>query len=329
MKRSSSALMAKFWKTPSHWFGRSKGNVTANDAAIASNAAFVRHIEVSALVTLSQAHRQAEQLVERRARLASIEAKGYADQGLAALGSSMKAAHKVLARTTGKVDRIEHLFTSINSELRKIEERMEFIRSENMYEMQALLHKAQIKIDSTQPFIDSEILNPDKLSEMRGSGLRINIGCGHIQPEGFLNVDGRALPGVDIVSEATAIPLNEGEVEEIFSSHLIEHFSRHILERALLPHWRSLLKSGGVLTTIAPDGAAMLDALHTGEMSFEDFREVLFGGQDYNGDFHYNLIRPGDFIKLLERENFTDITINYSGKRNGKCFEFKISARKR
>lgn len=310
-------------------------------------------------------------MVEKRARIAAMEAKSYADEGFSALSASMRAAHKVVARSTVRLDHLERRlddmgsalnreiglslaedgykghwrrdveaalgnlerdFSNLNvaygDQLRGVEQRIEFIRSETMYEMQASLLKAGKAKAESEGGAVPQVLNPTKLQDMRTSGLRINIGCGHIQPEGFLNVDGRALPGVDIVSEATSIPLADGEVDEIFSSHLVEHFTRHMLERVLLPNWVSLLKPGGTLTTVAPDGAAMLSAVNSGEMTFDDFREVLFGGQDYDGDFHYNLIVPDDFAALLARVGFTDITQDYVGKRNGKCFEFKISARK-
>jgi tetrahydromethanopterin S-methyltransferase subunit G len=217
-----------------------------------------------------------------------------------------------------------------NEQLRNAEKRIEFVRSETMYEMQVSLAKANsLPHQEMNETKTAKIINQDKLAAMRRSGLRINIGCGHIQPKGFVNVDGRELPGIDIIADATNIPLEDGEVEEIFSSHLVEHFTSHILERLLLPYWLNLLKSGGTLTTVAPDGEAMLRAVNDGNMTFDDFREVLFGGQDYDGDFHYNLITPDSFTDVLTRAGFVDIDRIYTGERNGKCFEFKITARKR
>ncbi|MCW2361377.1 MULTISPECIES: class I SAM-dependent methyltransferase [Sphingobium] len=216
-----------------------------------------------------------------------------------------------------------------DQQLRNVEARIEFVRQETMYELQASIVRLAGKMhEGGKAATVAKILNADKVEAMRKTGLRLNVGCGHIQPEGYLQVDARALPGVDVIAEATNIPFADGEVDEIASAHLIEHFTAQVLNRVLLPHWRSRLKCGGQLTAVVPDGAAMLSAVNDGTMPFEDFREVLFGAQDYDGDFHYNLITPDSFSATLQRAGFVDIEAIYTGKKNGKCFEFKMVARK-
>jgi hypothetical protein len=241
--------------------------------------------------------------------------------------------HRIeFVRTSEFIPRLENierelgrLVNDYNTQLRNVEHRVEFVRSETMYEMQASRYRGSGQAPARTV---ARITEPAKVEAMRATGLRLNVGCGHIQLDGYLNVDSRALPGIDVVADATNLPFQENELAEIYSSHLVEHFTSHILERVLLPHWSALLQSGGVLTTIAPDGAAMLQALHDGEMEFSDFKEVIFGGQDYDGDFHYNILTPKTFSEALGRVGFKDIVEEYAGRRNGKCLEFKISARK-
>jgi hypothetical protein len=247
-----------------------------------------------------------------------------------AIGKEVGAAREDYVRRLGNLERdVCGIVVDYNNQLRNAEQRMEFVRSETLYELQASRYRDIAGAPRTpQAAKAAQIVNLTKLDDMRPNGLKLNVGCGHIQLDGYINVDGRALPGVDIVADATAIPLEPGAVAEIRSSHLVEHFTSHILDRVLLPHWSTLLKPGGVLTTVAPDGDAMLRAVNSGEMTFDDFKEVLFGGQDYDGDFHYNLVSPQSFARALERAGFVEITEEYSGKRNGKCFEFKILAKK-
>lgn len=267
----------------------------------------------------AEARQEAAVVVERlEAQLNSLQDgfKGQSDRGeadIAALATSIAATA-----------------ADCNSQLRSVEDRVEFVRKEIMYELQASLVREGGKFDSKGPDIGapSRILNTEKVDAMRGLGLRLNLGCGHILHADYINVDSRELPGVDVVAEVTDLPFANENVAEIMSSHLVEHFSSHVLDRVLLPYWKSLLTSGGQLTTVAPDGAAMLDAVNRGEMSYEDFREVLFGGQEYDGDFHYNLLTPDSFRETLERAGFTAIETVYEKKRNGKCFEFKTIARK-
>jgi hypothetical protein len=311
---------------------------------------------------------QIREWTEARIQLAAAEVRSYADDGLDALSSGVRAAGKSINRTARRLDEgdgrlsrfieateerlraIEDEFSKVRTDynaqlrnverdftgakvdhdkqIRNVEERLEFIRAETMYELQASLYKVSSNSAEASSTVEPQIINKAKLASMSADGPRLNVGCGHIALEGYLNVDTRKLPGVDIVAEATALPLEEGSVQEIASSHLVEHFTANILQKVVLPYWFRMLRPGGILTTVAPDGEAMLAGVHEGIMTFDDFREVLFGGQDYDGDFHYNLITPESFSDVLSRTGFVSIEKEYTGKRNGKCFEFRISARK-
>jgi hypothetical protein len=81
------------------------------------------------------------------------------------------------------------------------------------------------------------------------------------------------------------------------------------------------------LRAVTPDGAAMLSGVADGSYSFADFREVLFGGQDYEGDFHFNLLTPDSLRQLAEEAGFEAVEVPVQGRRNGQCFEFELIAR--
>jgi hypothetical protein len=156
----------------------------------------------------------------------------------------------------------------------------------------------------------------------------LNLGCGHIPLPGYLNVDRRELPGVDIVAEVGDLPLDPGEADEVHSAHLLEHFPQEQLRRQLLPYWYGLLKKSGVFTAIVPDAEAMIREYSAGAYPYGDLREVMYGGQDYDGDFHFNMFTPGSLAELLREAGFDDVQVIESGRRNGACFEFELSARK-
>ena len=153
------------------------------------------------------------------------------------------------------------------------------------------------------------------------------MGCGHIALPDYINVDARELPGVDIVGDVVDLQLPDGSVSEIFSAHLLEHFPQEQLQRSILPHWRNLLRPDGKFRAIVPDTEAMLIALKQDQMSYEDFREVIFGAQDYAGDFHFNMFTAASLKNILIQGGFHDVDILDQGRRNGKCFEFEILAR--
>jgi hypothetical protein len=203
-------------------------------------------------------------------------------------------------------------------------DRIEFIRREILFEMS---YGGASGNDSASRKRPTRVVNPDKLAEAQANGLRINLGCGHIPLDDYINVDQRDLPGVDVVSDVANLPIEPSTAREVFSSHLIEHFPQEMLRRRLLPYWKSLLAPGGTFRAIVPDGEAMLRGIGQGTYPFEDFREVLFGSQDYDGDFHFNMLTPASLTALMEEAGFIDISVPIQGRPNGKCFEFEIRAR--
>lgn len=216
---------------------------------------------------------------------------------------------------------------SLNSSVSYLLGRVEFVRRELMFEMRYGARKPSEKGDSLET--ETKILSPEKLRAARASGLRLNLGCGHAPLDGYLNVDRRALPAVDIVAEVDRLPFQDGDLDEISSAHLVEHFPQEQLRRELLPYWLRLLKPGGLFRAIVPDSEGMINAFKTGEYPFERLREVTFGGQDYDGDFHYNMLTPVSFSTLLSETGFADVEIVAANRENGGCKEFEIIARRR
>lgn len=220
--------------------------------------------------------------------------------------------------------RVDHLGQSLG----EVWDRIETMRREIMFEMryaQASTHAGPHA--PTAPEV--RVVSDEKITAAKMNGaIKLNLGCGHLPLDGYINVDMRELLGVDIVAEVGCLPFQLQSVNEISSAHLLEHFPQEELSRRLLPYWRSLLVDGGRFHAVTPDGRAMLAGVAAGTYSWEEFREVLFGGQDYEGDFHYNLFTPQSLSGVLERAGFRDVRIVDQGRRNGKCFEFEITATK-
>ena len=155
---------------------------------------------------------------------------------------------------------------------------------------------------------------------------RLNLGCGDLPLAGYLNVDPRDLPGVDIVAAVDDLPVAPGSVAEIFSVHLLGQFRQEALLR-LLPYWRSLLRPAGLFRAIVPDGSAMVAGLADGSYPFEEFRLALFGAPDGTGDVLRNLFTPDSLRHLLAEAGFTEIEIPVRGRRNDRWLEFEIVGR--
>lgn len=227
------------------------------------------------------------------------------------------------ATSSDEYDTLRNHLDAINQSTEYLLNRVEFIRREVMFEMRYGAGNDE-KMDDVEP----EIVDADKFKAARKNGLKLNLGCGHIAMDGYINVDRRKLPGVDIVADIDALPLKKGEATEIFSSHVLEHFPQEQLKRELLPYWVGLLKKDGQFRAVVPDGEAMAQNYAKGDYPYDDFREVMYGSQDYDGDFHYNMFTPDSLTALLEEAGLKDVELIASGRKNGACYEFEILAKK-
>jgi hypothetical protein len=249
----------------------------------------------------------------------------------------------VTSSTQQRIDETRTRLESITSSVQFLMGRVEFVRREVMFEMRYGAAPSGNGNGNGNGDGDgdgngngnghplkskSEILSPKKLAAARSERLRLNLGCGHIPLAGYLNVDRRALPGVDIVAEVDDLPFGPAEVDEILSSHLLEHFPQEQLSRELLPYLVGLLRPGGEFRAVVPDAQAMIQNYASGSYPFGSLREVTFGAQDYDGDFHYNMFTPQSLAEALQAAGLRNVKLIEAGRRNGVCFEFEIAGSK-
>lgn len=82
--------------------------------------------------------------------------------------------------------------------------------------------------------------------------IKLDLGCGPHKQAGFIGVDRRRFDGVDVVHDLLKPwPWKEGSVEEIFSSHVFEHFNGK--ERVFLfNEMGRVLQKGGKAVIVTP-----------------------------------------------------------------------------
>ncbi|MDM0033289.1 hypothetical protein QTI33_14235 [Variovorax sp. J22P271] len=293
---------------------------------------------------------QLPQLLDTISGINSRLARSEAEQ--ADLARSVPVALRTLTKDLRNLDeRFEPSIANLSADIRNLEDRLqssifnlssdfrpsisyllgrvEFVRRELMFQVRYGAPSNSLNNEKIRA--ESKILAPEKLEAAKISGPKINIGCGHVIVDGYLNIDLRELPGVDIVAEADELPFENEEIQEIQeirSSHMLEHFPQEQLRRSLLPYYFNLLKAGGKLVSIVPDAEAMIREYSNGSFPYEDLREVTFGGQDYDGDFHFNMFTPASLSALMKEAGFEKTEVIAQARRNGRCFEFEISATK-
>jgi predicted SAM-dependent methyltransferase len=300
------------------------------DIAVSSLAALAARLDVvethqpAILNAISSSNGTARVLARRVDDL--IETTAAADE----LVQALRRDHgDVLAATDSRLSSVEdHLravwdrFATANDELQPqlatiafLLRRVETVRAEMLNELR-YGGPAEDVVD-----VEPKIVNH---AAIEAADLRLNLGAGHIPLEGFVNVDMRELPGIDVVAPVDNLPFQRGALAEIFSSHTVEHFPEIELRRRLLPYWFSMLRPGGVFRAVVPDLDAMSAQFVRGEISFDSYRAVVYGGQEYEGDFHYTGFTPESLGHLLADAGFQKVEVLERGRPNGDCLEFEI-----
>lgn len=87
----------------------------------------------------------------------------------------------------------------------------------------------------------------------------LNVGCGkNIKPD-FICLDYTWRPGIDVCWDITKpLPFDDAKIEGLFSEHCLEHISYSECNFALKEFFR-ILKPGGIVRIIVPDGGLYLD----------------------------------------------------------------------
>ncbi|CAI1803638.1 Uncharacterized protein conserved in bacteria [Serratia quinivorans] len=254
-----------------------------------------------------------------------IESLGQEVKGLKALQEVepvVESPNNLVVSRSDLVEQKEGIL-QIDNAVHNVADRLEFVREELMFELRVKTGSFKDKTETVN--IESKVLSSDKYD----SGIRrINVGCGHVQIEGYINVDAREIPGVDIISSASELPFKDGELEEIYCAHLAEHFTELELKRIILPHWFSKIREGGQLHIVVPDAHSMIKDYIAGEMSFEDLRKVTYGAQDYEGDFHYTMFTTDSLTQLLIEAGFDSASVVEDNRKNGLCREMELIAQK-
>lgn len=87
--------------------------------------------------------------------------------------------------------------------------------------------------------------------------VKLDIGGGLNKKEGYLCVDKRNAPGIDYVVdiEKQRLPFDDGTIEEIYSSHTLEHIENIIF---VMNEFFRVIKWDGIIKIIVPDYRCMV-----------------------------------------------------------------------
>lgn len=196
--------------------------------------------------------------------------------------------------------------------------------------------------------------------------MRLNLGCGPDLREGYVNVDARPGADLVVDLSKFPWPWPDDSVEQILMLDFLEHFSYRKTDKILEECWRVLMPSSEIIIQV-PDfeecAKAVLRAfpfdcnkcekqiignegLHAGDPSHvaiahdecpycghqradsdDAALNRLYGGQDYEGNWHHTAFTKSRMRRYLERNgfvNFQDLEIVHQRIN----WNFKMSATK-
>lgn len=189
--------------------------------------------------------------------------------------------------------------------------------------------------------------------------MKLNLGCGRDIRQGYVNIDLHPGLGVDEVADLSKFPWfwNDESVDEILMLDFLEHFPYNQTDKILSEAWR-ILKMGGELTIQVPDATHLLRAINfsppfkcnrcgwdfpVGDLranffvcgscgqSWVDIAKAaqarLFGGQDYEGNWHFTTF-SGLLLREILRSNGFDKMEYLEKEHQWANWNFKVSVKK-
>lgn len=135
--------------------------------------------------------------------------------------------------------------------------------------------------------------------------MKLNLGCRNRPIPGFKGMDIDAHEGVDFVGDVSDLSqFDSDSVEEIYASHILEHFP-HPRTKAVLREWNRVLVPGGKLYVAVPDFGMVVNICYKNSMN-DWVRNFLWGDQEYKTAFHYNGFDEASLTELLYKSGFKE-----------------------
>jgi hypothetical protein len=138
--------------------------------------------------------------------------------------------------------------------------------------------------------------------------MKLEIGAGNKPTPGYIHLDERDLPDIEIIDDARILSKIENEsCDEILAKQVLEHFS-HRDTLNILKIWYSKIKPGGKIHIEVPDLKLFCTLWVNGYIREPWAFVSIYGGQDYDGNFHKAGFSVEYLTYLLNQVGFKDIT---------------------
>ncbi len=149
--------------------------------------------------------------------------------------------------------------------------------------------------------------------------VRLNLGCGEDRRAGYINVDAY-VPTADLQMDIFDLQMDDGVVDEIFSSHMLEHLGKYEVPK-VLTEWHRVLKPGGVLRLNLPDLEwSMTQWLRTpDERRWGWVLDTVYGLQTHDGEYHKTGFTVARAERLMETAGFAQVKVSWTWSHGLRC----------
>lgn len=130
--------------------------------------------------------------------------------------------------------------------------------------------------------------------------IRLDVGSGPNPCPGYIQID------ADLGHKADDLPYDDGTVDEIRASHVLEHFSHRDTLR-VLAHWYKKLKPNGTLKVAVPSFDWIVDKFCSPESAEHPLEQFLLGSQNDDKDWHGALFTTTKLEQAMRLSGFCNI----------------------
>jgi predicted SAM-dependent methyltransferase len=139
--------------------------------------------------------------------------------------------------------------------------------------------------------------------------LKLDIGCGKDKKSGYIGIDISPDSNADIIASALNLPFKEESVDEIHSSHLVEHFFPEEAQKFFAEVYRVLKKGGLANIKIDKDWRKKRllakDSTHKHRYEAKEIRKMVeeFSYKEIKDKIYFfrlNKPRRKIFVKLIK-----------------------------
>lgn len=163
--------------------------------------------------------------------------------------------------------------------------------------------------------------------------MKLNIGAGSLLIPGYINIDIRELPGIDVVTDVRDLSMYlDNSVDELFAKDVLEHMPRREW-RIVLNEWIRVIKPGGILKIRFPDMLKLVEKFKNGgfdknrvygktdiydaeecrRFGEERLGQLLFGDQNVPENAHLSGLTEWLVVRHLKEVNMTVLKIFNDG----------------